>query len=39
MKIYFKTREQARSFAKIKPTRKAATNKTAQGWAVMLLVK
>lgn len=38
MKIYFKTRQEARSFAKIKPTRKAATNKTAQGWAVSLQV-
>lgn len=38
MVIYFKTREQARSFAKIKPTRKAFTTKTEKGWAVSLKV-
>lgn len=36
MKIYFKTREKARSFAKVKPTRKASTTKTEKGWAVSL---
>ena len=37
MKIYFKTRSQARQFAQAKPTiRKAGSVKSDKGWAVSL---
>lgn len=37
MKIYFKTRSKARTFAQSKPdTRKAASVKAEKGWAVSL---
>lgn len=37
MKLYFKTRSQARTFAQSKPTsRKAGSVKSDRGWAVQL---
>lgn len=36
MFIYFKTRAQARDFAKTKPTHKALPVKTEKGWVVVL---
>ena len=37
MKIFFKTRSQARQFAQAKPTsRKAGSVKSDKGWAVLL---